>query len=57
MTIFRQTGNTRPVFDMGVMVGEGFTRGGAELIWTTNVQAYFRNGQLYTMFPKLGPLP
>jgi hypothetical protein len=57
MTIFRQTGNTKPVFDMGSMVGEGFTRGGVEWIQTTNVQAYFRNGQLYTMFPKLSPMP
>lgn len=56
-TIFQQTGKSSFSFDMGTMVGEGFTRGGGELIWTTNVQAVFRNGNLYTMFPRLGPVP
>jgi RHS repeat-associated protein len=51
-TIFRQTGKTSFSFDMKTMVGEGFTMGGGELFWTSNVTAVFKNGQLMTLYPK-----
>ncbi len=56
-TIFRQTGKTSFSFNMGVTVGEGYLRGGSDLLRTTNVLAVFRNGELYTMYPLLKQLP
>jgi hypothetical protein len=43
-------------FEMPNAIGEGFTQGGNELVTTSNVQAIFRNGQPFTLFPKLTPL-
>lgn len=56
-TIYQQTGKTSFSFDMGKMVGEGYLRGGSDLIRTSNVQAVLRNSELYTMYPLLKPLP
>ena len=56
-TIFQQTGRSSFSFQMEEIVGEGFLRGGGELVRTSNVQAVFRNGRLLTVFPKLSPLP
>ena len=55
-TIYKQTGQTSFSFNMGETIGEGYTKGGGDLMRTTNVQAVFRNGELYTMYPKLGPM-
>lgn len=52
-TIFRQTGRTAFSFNYGQVVGEGYTRGGSQLLNTSRVQAVFRNGKLYTLYPKL----
>lgn len=56
-TIFRQTGRRSFSFQMEGIIGEGYLRGGVELVETTNVQAVFRNGQLFTIYPLLSPLP
>lgn len=55
--IFRQTGRATFGFDMSEVIGEGFTRGGADLLETTNVRAVFRKGRIHTLYPQLGPLP
>ena len=57
MQLHRQTGNRVVNFEMGGIIGEGFARGGGDLIRTTNVRAVIRNGRLHTMFPTLSPLP
>ena len=54
-TIFQQTGKTSFSFEMESSIGEGFTKGGGAYVQTNTVQAVFRNGQLFTMFPKLKP--
>ncbi len=55
-TIYRQTGNTSFSFNFGEVIGEGYAKGGGDLIRTTNVQAVYRNGHLYTLYPKLSPV-
>jgi hypothetical protein len=55
-TIYKQTGQASFSFNMGEVIGEGYTKGGGNLIITTNVQAVFRNGELYTLYPKLSPM-
>ncbi|MCC0566089.1 hypothetical protein M3688_24710 [Brevibacillus borstelensis] len=52
-TIFRQTGKTVFDFDMGEVIGEGYLRGGGNVINTTKVQAVFKGGKLVTLYPKL----
>ncbi|GAB4044466.1 DUF6443 domain-containing protein [Spirosoma litoris] len=52
-TIFNQTGQSVVNFNMGFIVGEGYLKGGSAVIQSTNVQAIFKGGNLYTMFPKL----
>ncbi|MGF9797985.1 hypothetical protein, partial [Brevibacillus agri] len=52
-TIFRQTGKTVFDFDMGEIIGEGYLRGGGNVINTTKVQAVFKDGKLVTLYPKL----
>jgi len=52
-TIFRQTGRASFTFDMGEVVGEGYLRGGGQVISSSRVTAVFRNGKLVTIFPKL----
>jgi len=42
---------------MEEIVGEGYLRGGMEMVQTTNVQAVFRNGNLFTIYPFLNALP
>ncbi len=51
--IFQQTGKTSFSFSMEKTIGEGYLRKGTSVVQTTNVQAVFRNGKLYTMYPKL----
>jgi YD repeat-containing protein len=51
--IYRQTGNPRPRFDMGFPAGEGYMRGGGPVVTTSVVQAVFRHGGLYTLYPDL----
>jgi len=51
--IHKTTGATSFRFDMGKAVGEGYIKGGNSVIETSTVQAVFRNGKLYTMYPKL----
>ena len=56
--IFERTGQRVFSFDAGSTIGEGFARGGGDLIQTTNVRAVFdANGNLRTLFPLLSPLP
>jgi hypothetical protein len=52
-TIYRQTGQNRITFTMETIIGEGYLRGGVLSSQTKNVLAIFRNGKVYTMFPKL----
>jgi hypothetical protein len=45
-------------FNMEGIIGEGYTKSpGLDWMFTTNVNAVFRNGQPYTMFPLLRPIP
>jgi RHS repeat-associated protein len=55
--IFAQTGQRSVTFQMSEIVGEGFTRGGGSWVQTTNVQGFFTNGKLNTLYPLLSPLP
>jgi hypothetical protein len=38
---------------MDHVIGEGYLKGGSELIRTSSVVAVFRNGQLLTNYPDL----
>ena len=53
---FKRTGQTTFSFEMHNIVGEGFTKGSAELVRTSNVKAIFRHGKLITLYPQLSPL-
>jgi hypothetical protein len=55
-TIYQQTGKTNITFDTGEIIGEGYLKGGGDLVRTTNVTAYYKNGELYTIFPALTPM-
>ncbi|MNY69713.1 hypothetical protein D3C86_2076900 [compost metagenome] len=55
-TIHEQTGKTNITVSMGEIVGEGYTKGGGDLVRTTNVTGYYKNGKLYTVFPNLNPI-
>lgn len=52
-TIYNQTGRNSFSFDMGENIGEGYLRGGQNLVSSSKVTAVFRNGKLYTLYPKL----
>lgn len=52
-TIFRQTGKSSFRFNMEGTIGEGYIKGGGSYLQTNQVQAVFRNGKLYTLYPKL----
>ena len=46
------------IFEMEGLIGEGYTKApNSNWMFTTNVNAVYRNGQPYTMFPLLRPLP
>ncbi|GAB2700591.1 hypothetical protein GCM10027037_26800 [Mucilaginibacter koreensis] len=53
--IYNTTGKTSFTFDMGYTVGEGYLKGGdnGHVTTTSDVQAVFRNGQPYTLYPEL----
>ena len=53
-TIFQQTGRNSFTFNMGVPVGNGYLKGGGPVVQTTRVTAAFRNGQLWTIYPRIG---
>jgi RHS repeat-associated protein len=52
---FIRTGATSVTVDMGRIIGEGFIKGGGARSYrtTTEVQAFFKDGGLVTLFPKL----
>ncbi|WP_261378211.1 hypothetical protein [Paenibacillus agilis] len=52
-TIYNQTGKSSFTFDARGIIGEGYKKGGGNLVQTTHVTAVFRNGKLYTMYPSL----
>jgi filamentous hemagglutinin len=52
---YNSTGASSFDFVMGRVIGEGYTKGGANYLVTQNVRAVFRNGKLYTLFPLIGP--
>ncbi|WP_377778242.1 hypothetical protein, partial [Paracidovorax cattleyae] len=59
-SIFQLNGGVNKVysFKMEGLIGEGYTKSpGLDWMFTTNVNAVFRNGQPYTMFPLLRPIP
>ncbi len=51
------TGSSNITVDMGKLVGEGFLKGGGVGSYRTSqlAQAFFKDGKLFTIFPKLGP--
>jgi hypothetical protein len=53
---FRRTGETEFTVEMPDTIGEGFTKGGRELVRTNVVHAVFRNGRLFTLYPVLSPI-
>jgi RHS repeat-associated protein len=54
---FLATGSSNITIDMGKVVGEGFLKGGGVGSYRTSqsVQAFFKDGKLLTIFPKLVP--
>jgi hypothetical protein len=50
---FTQTGKTSFSLTMTNNIGDGYLRGGGTYLTTKEVQAVFRNGKLYTLYPKL----
>ena len=52
-------GVNRPyIFQMEGLICEGYTKApNSNWMFTTNVNAVYRNGHPYTMFPLLRPLP
>ena len=55
-TEFTKTGKTSIILDMKKSIGEGFLKGGGNGSYrtTSTVQAYFKDGNLITLFPKIG---
>jgi hypothetical protein len=51
--IFKQTGERILKFDLGEIIGEGFLKGGVVYKKTSKVQAIYKNGKLFTIYPKL----
>ncbi|MGM9517033.1 hypothetical protein ACS5PK_22550, partial [Roseateles sp. DB2] len=59
-SIFQLNGGVNKAysFKMEGLIGEGYTKSpGLDWMFTTNVNAVFRNGQPYTIFPLLRPMP
>ncbi|MDN4621054.1 pre-toxin TG domain-containing protein [Paenibacillus sp. PsM32] len=52
-TIYNQIGRNSFSFDRGENIGEGYLRGGQNLVSSSKVTAVFRNGKLYILYPKL----
>ena len=48
-TIYNHMGQSAFNFNMDYFIDEGFTKGGIDLVQTTNVHAVFTNGELYTV--------